>query len=65
MTDEEIIKEIEKDFKFSLQGLLLWNYGTEKRPKWYPVSETKYLIGLAKRFYELGLKENNICQQPH
>ena len=59
MTEQEIIKEIEKDFKFSLQGLLLKNFGTEKRPMWYPVSETKYLISLARKFYELGLKEND------
>lgn len=65
MTDEEIAREVTKDYKFSFHGLLLKNYGTEKRPWWYPTDKTEDLISLARKFYELGLKESNICQQPH
>lgn len=65
MTDEEIAREVIEDYKFSHQGLLLKNYGTKNKPWWYPTDKIEDLISLARKFYELGLKESNICQQPH
>ncbi len=52
-----------KPYKFSLDGHLMINLGTEKRPKWFPTDKIEYLRKLADAAYEQGFEEANRIQR--
>lgn len=56
MTEENVIKENLRNYKVD-SGYLMFNSGTEKRPKWFSVSDTTCLEDIARKFYRLGIEE--------
>lgn len=52
-----------KTYKFSLDGHLMINLGTEKRPKWFPTDDIECLRQLANAAYEQGFEEANRIQR--
>ena len=52
-----------KPYKFSLDGHLMINLGTEKRPKWFPTDDMEALRRLANAAYDQGFEEANRIQR--
>jgi hypothetical protein len=52
-----------KPYKFSLDGHLMINLGTEKRPKWFPTDDMEALRRLTNAAYEQGFEEANRIQR--
>lgn len=52
-----------KTYKFSLDGHLMINLGSEKRPKWFPTDKIEDLRKLADAAYEQGFEEAKRIQR--